>query len=296
MFRGSYTALVTPFRGDAIDETAYERFIEWQIAEGSHGLVPVGTTGESPTVSTEEHKRLIEICVAVSNKRVPVIAGAGSNSTAEAIDLSQHAKAAGADALLIVMPYYNRPTQEGMYLHVKAINDAVDLPIVLYNVPVRTVADMNVETMARCAQLKNVVGVKDATANMARASQQRLACGSDFIMLSGEDATALGFNAHGGQGCISVTANVAPALCAKFQEACLAGDYKTALQIQDRLMPLHDALFVETNPGPVKYATARLGFGSPDVRLPLAPVSEATKRIVDAAMASAGLLTAQAAE
>jgi 4-hydroxy-tetrahydrodipicolinate synthase len=297
MFKGSLPALITPFRADGrIDEAAYERLIEWQISQGSHGLVPVGTTGESPTVSMEEHKRLIEICVQVARKRVPVIAGAGSNSTAEAIELSEYSRQAGADAVLIVMPYYNKPTQEGLYLHIKAINDAVDIPIVLYNVPVRTVADMSVATMARCAALKNVVGVKDATANMARASQQRLACGSDFVMLSGEDATALGFNAHGGQGCISVTANVAPALCAKFQNACQAGDYKTALMIQDRLMPLHDALFVETNPGPVKYAASRLGLCLPDVRLPMAPVTEATKKIVDAALESAGLLQARAAE
>ncbi len=296
MFRGSYTALITPFRNDAVDETAYERLIEWQIAQGTHGLVPVGTTGESPTVSMEEHKRLFEICVEVTRKRVPVIAGAGSNSTAEAIELSEHARKAGADAVLIVMPYYNKPTQEGMYLHIKAINDAVDIPIMLYNVPVRTIADMNVATMARCAKLKNVVGVKDATANMARASQQRLACGADFVMFSGEDATALGFNAHGGRGCISVTSNVAPALCAEFQNASLAGDYKKALALQDRLMPLHDALFVETSPGPVKYAASRLGLCLPDVRLPLAPVSEATRKVVDAALESAGLLQVRAAE
>ncbi|MFZ4806596.1 MAG: 4-hydroxy-tetrahydrodipicolinate synthase [Hyphomicrobiaceae bacterium] len=296
MFRGSYTALITPFRNDAVDETAYERLIEWQIAQGTHGLVPVGTTGESPTVSMDEHKRLFEICVEVTRKRVPVIAGAGSNSTAEAIELSEHAKKAGADAVLIVMPYYNKPTQEGMYLHIKAINDAVDIPIMLYNVPVRTIADMNVATMARCAKLKNVFGVKDATANMARASQQRLACGTDFVMFSGEDATALGFNAHGGGGCISVTSNVAPALCAQFQNASLAGDYQKALAIQDRLMPLHDALFVETSPGPVKYAASRLGLCLPDVRLPLAPVTEATKKAVDAALESAGLLQVRAAE
>jgi len=296
MFRGSYTALITPFRNDAVDETAYERLIEWQIAQGTHGLVPVGTTGESPTVSMEEHKRLFEICVEVTRKRVPVIAGAGSNSTAEAIELSEHAKKAGADAVLIVMPYYNKPTQEGMYLHIKAINDAVDIPIMLYNVPVRTIADMNVDTMARCAKLKNVVGVKDATANMARASLQRLACGTDFVMFSGEDATALGFNAHGGRGCISVTSNVAPALCSEFQTACLAGDYTKALALQDRLMPLHDALFVETSPGPVKYAASRLGLCLPDVRLPLSPVTEATKKVVDAALEEAGLLQARAAE
>ncbi len=296
MFKGSYPALVTPFANDELDETAFERIINWQISQGTHGVVPVGTTGESPTLSDVEHKRAIEICVETVNKRVPVIAGAGSNSTAEAIDYSRHAKHAGADAVLIVMPYYNKPTQEGMYQHIKAINDAVDIPIVLYNVPVRTVADMSVETMARCAKLKNVVGVKDATANMARASLQRLACGSDFVMLSGEDATALGFNAHGGQGCISVTANVAPALCAEFQNACQKGDFAKALRLQDQLMPLHDALFVETSPGPVKYAVSRLGLCNADIRLPLVPVSESTKRIVDAAMINAGLLQAKAAE
>ena len=296
MFKGSFTALITPFKNGAFDETAYERIIEWQIAQGTHGLVPVGTTGESPTLSHDEHKRVVEVCVETVRKRVPVIAGAGSNSTAEAIDFARHAKDVGADAVLIVMPYYNKPTQEGLYLHVKAINDAVDIPIVLYNVPSRTVADMSVATMARCARLKNVVGVKDATANLARASLQRLACGPDFVMLSGEDATALGFNAHGGQGCISVTANVAPALCAEFQNACLAGDFAKALSIQDRLMPLHDALFIETNPGPVKYAASLLGLCSAEVRLPLAPVAESTKQTIEAAMIGAGLLQAKAAE
>ena len=296
MFKGSFTALISPFKDGAFDETAYERLIEWQIAQGTHGLVPVGTTGESPTLSYEEHKRAVEICVDTARKRVPVIAGAGSNSTAEAIEFSRHAKDVGADAVLIVMPYYNKPTQEGLYLHVKAINDAVDIPIVLYNVPSRTVVDMSVATMARCAKLKNVIGVKDATANLARASQQRLACGPDFVLLSGEDATALGFNAHGGQGCISVTANVAPALCAEFQNACLAGDFVKARSIHEQLMPLHDALFIETNPGPVKYAASLLGLCSPEARLPLAPLSEASKRAVEAAMISVGLLQVKAAE
>jgi 4-hydroxy-tetrahydrodipicolinate synthase len=296
MFKGSFTALITPFRNDAVDERAFERIVEWQIAQGTHGLVPVGTTGESPTLSHEEHKRVVEICIAVARKRVPVIAGAGSNSTAEAIDFARHAKGSGADAVLIVMPYYNKPTQEGLYLHVKAINDAINVPIVLYNIPARTGVDMSVATMARCARLKNVVGVKDATASFSRASQQRLACGPDFIMLSGEDATALGFNAHGGQGCISVTANVAPALCAEFQSACLGGDYGKALRLQDHLMPLHDALFVETSPAPVKYAASRLGLCSADARLPLAPLSETSKASVDAALVSVGLLQAKAAE
>lgn len=296
MFKGSFTALISPFRNGAFDESAYERIIEWQIAQGTHGLVPVGTTGESPTLSHDEHKLAVEICVATAKKRVPVIAGAGSNSTAEAIDFTRHAKEVGADAVLIVMPYYNKPTQEGLYLHIKAVNDAVDIPIVLYNVPSRTVADMSVATMARCAQLKNVIGVKDATANLARASLQRLACGPDFMMLSGEDATALGFNAHGGQGCISVTSNVAPALCAEFQNACLSGDFAKALRLQDRLMPLHDALFIETSPGPVKYAASLLGLCGAETRLPLAPISDTSKRAVEAAMAGAGLLQAKAAE
>lgn len=290
MFKGSFTALITPFKNGAFDETAYERIIEWQIAQGTHGLVPVGTTGESPTLSHDEHKRVVEVCVETVRKRVPVIAGAGSNSTAEAIDFARHAKDAGADAVLIVMPYYNKPTQEGLYLHVKAINDAVDIPIVLYNVPSRTVADMSVATMARCARLKNVVGVKDATANLARASLQRLACGPDFVMLSGEDATALGFNAHGGVGCISVTANVAPALCAEFQEATLAGDFRKALEIQDRLLPLHNALFLDPNPAPVKYAASLLGLCENEVRLPLVTASAPTEEKVRDAMKSAGLL------
>ena len=296
MFKGSIPALITPFKDGALDEATYARFVEWQISEGSHGLVPVGTTGESPTVSHAEHKRAVEICIETAKKRVPVIAGAGSNSTAEAIELATHAKKVGADAVLVVMPYYNKPTQEGLYQHFKAINDAVDIPIVLYNVPGRTVSDMQVETMARCARLKNVVGVKDATANLARASLQRAACGDDFVMLSGEDATALGFNAHGGTGCISVTANVAPALCSQFQEATLKGDFATALSIQDRLMPLHDALFVETSPGPVKYACSRIGFGDGFARLPMVPISDTTRKLVDDAMAHAGLLPAKAAE
>jgi 4-hydroxy-tetrahydrodipicolinate synthase len=297
MLKGSFTALITPFRNGAVDERAYERLIEWQIAQGTHGLVPVGTTGESPTLSHDEHKRVVEICIEVARKRVPVVAGTGSNSTAEAIDFTRHAKAAGADAVLIVTPYYNKPTQEGLYQHYKAIDDAVDIPIVIYNIPARSVVDMTVATLARCAKLRNVIGIKDATANLARASQQRQACGRDFVMLSGEDATALGFMAHGGQGCISVTSNVAPALCAEFQNACLAGNYARALEIQDRLMPLHDALFVETSPGPVKYAASRLGLCAPDTRLPLTPVTDATRKAVDAALVSAGLLQrAEAAE
>jgi 4-hydroxy-tetrahydrodipicolinate synthase len=297
-FRGSFTALITPFRGGSVDEEAFRRLVEWQIAEGTHGLVPVGTTGESPTLSHEEHKRVVELCVEVAAKRVPVIAGAGSNSTEEAIDFTRHARKVGADAVLHSTGYYNKPTQEGLYRHFKAINDAVDIPILIYNVPVRTIVDIQVATMARCRRdLKNVVGVKDATANVARVTQQRLACGDEFVQLSGEDSTVLGFMAHGGHGCISVTSNVAPRLCAEFQNACLKGDYKTALTLQDRLMPLHDALFVETNPGPVKYAVWRLGVvNSSEVRLPLAPASEAAMKTVDAALAQVGLLQAKAAE
>jgi 4-hydroxy-tetrahydrodipicolinate synthase len=296
MFKGSFTALITPFRQGRLDEPAFRRFVEWQISEGTHGLVPVGTTGESPTLSHAEHKRIVELTVEIANGRVPVIAGAGSNATSEAVDFAQHAAKVGADAVLVVTPYYNKPTQEGLYLHFKAINDSTAIPIIIYNIPGRSVIDMSVETMTRCFALKNVVGVKDATANLARASQQRAAMGPEFNMLSGEDATALGFMAHGGQGCISVTSNVAPRLCADFQSACLKGDFKTALGLQDRLMPLHDALFCEANPGPVKYAAARLGLCEADVRLPLAPISETSKRTVDGALARVGLIPAKAAE
>jgi 4-hydroxy-tetrahydrodipicolinate synthase len=298
MFRGSYTALITPFKGGAVDEAAFQKLVEWQIAEGTHGLVPVGTTGESPTLSHDEHKQVVELCVKVARKRVPVIAGAGSNSTSEAIDFTRHAKKVGADAVLHSTGYYNKPTQDGLFRHFKAINDAVDLPIIIYNVPVRTIVDIQVPTLARCVrELKNVVGVKDATANVARVTQQRLACGTDFCQLSGEDGTALGFMAHGGHGCISVTSNVAPRLCAEFQNACLRGDHQTALALQDRLMALHDALFVETNPAPVKYAAFRLGvIDSPECRLPLAPLTDASKKAVDEALARSGVLQAKAAE
>ncbi|MEL6297133.1 MAG: 4-hydroxy-tetrahydrodipicolinate synthase [Pseudomonadota bacterium] len=296
MFRGSFPALITPFKDGRVDEDAFARFVEWQIAQGSHGLVPVGTTGESPTLSHEEHQRVVALCIEIAAKRVPVIAGAGANATAEAVSLAKHAEAAGADGILSIVPYYNKPTQEGIYQHMKAVNDAVSTPIIMYNVPGRTIADMQPETMARCAALKNIVGVKDATANLARASAQRANCGADFVMLSGEDATALGFNAHGGTGCISVTANVAPKLCAELQNACLAGDFPTALKIQDRLFPLHDALFAETSPAPVKYAVSKLGFCAPAARLPMVPISDATRKLVDDAMAHAGLLQPEAAE
>jgi 4-hydroxy-tetrahydrodipicolinate synthase len=290
MFRGSFTALITPFKNGKVDEAAYAKFVDWQIAEGTHGLVPVGTTGESPTVSHDEHRRVVELCIEVVAKRVPVIAGAGSNSTAEAIDLAKHAKKVGADAALVVCPYYNKPTQEGMYLHFKAVAEASGIPIIIYNVPARTVTDISVETLARLAKVKGIVGIKDATANIARASRQRHTLGNDFVQLSGEDITALGFNAHGGHGCISVTSNVAPKLCSQMQTASLKGDYATALEIQDRLTPLHDALFCETSPAPVKYAASRLGLCGPDARLPLAPVSDGAKKQVDDALRHAGLL------
>lgn len=290
MFTGSYTALITPFKGGALDEAAFRRLVEWQITEGTNGLVPVGTTGESPTLSHEEHKRVVELCIETANGRVPVMAGAGSNSTDEAIDLARHAKKAGAASILVVTPYYNKPTQDGMYAHYKAINDAVDIPLIIYNIPGRSVVDMSVATMTRCfRELKNVTGVKDATCNLQRVSQQRAAMGPEFNQLSGEDGTALAFNANGGHGCISVASNVAPRLCRQLQDATLSGDFKTALALQDKLMPLFEVLFIESNPGPVKYAVSRLGFCSPEMRLPLVPVSEATKTAVDAVLAQLGL-------
>jgi 4-hydroxy-tetrahydrodipicolinate synthase len=288
-FRGSITALITPFKNGEIDAKAFQRLVEWQIDQGTHGLVPVGTTGESPTLSHEEHKRVIELCIQAAAGRVPVIAGTGSNCTSEAVALTRHAKEAGADGVLVVTPYYNKPTQEGLYLHFKAINDAANIPIVIYNIPGRSIVDMSVETMARLCRLSNIIGVKDATANMARVSQQRAALGTGFIQLSGEDATALGFMAHGGNGCISVTANIAPALCSEFQLACLGANFKRALELQDQLMPLHDALFVESNPGPVKYAAEKLGLCSGQTRLPLAPLAASSKAKVDAALAKVGL-------
>jgi 4-hydroxy-tetrahydrodipicolinate synthase len=289
-FKGSITALITPFKDGKVDAAAFQKLIEWQIEQGTHGLVPCGTTGESPTLSHDEHKRVVELCVEAAGGRVPVIAGTGSNSTSEAIELTRHAKRAGADGALVVTPYYNKPTQDGLYLHYKAINDSADIPILIYNIPGRSVIDMSVNTMTRLFKLSNIVGVKDATANMARVSQQRAVLGSDFIQLSGEDATALGFIAHGGQGCISVTANVAPALCSEFQLACLAGNFRMALQLQDRLMPLHEALFVESNPGPVKYAAEKLGHCSSETRLPLAPLGPASRKRVDDALAAVGLV------
>ncbi len=290
MFRGSITALVTPFRDGALDEAALRGLVEWQIAEGSNGLVPVGTTGESPTLSHDEHERVIEIVVETAAKRVPVIAGAGSNNTVEAVRFVKHAEAVGADAALVVTPYYNKPGQRGLVAHFATLHDACALPIFIYNIPGRSVIDMTPETMGDLAKLPRIVGVKDATGDVVRVSRQRAACGPDFIQLSGEDASALGFNAHGGAGCISVTANVAPRLCAEFQAASLAGDHATALAIQDRLMPLHTALFVESNPCPAKFALSLLGKCAEDVRLPLVPVSDATREQVRAAMAHAGLI------
>ena len=294
MFRGSFVALITPFDNGAFDEDAFCNLIEFQIKSGTHGLVPVGTTGESPTLSHDEHQRVVELCVKRAGGRVPVVAGAGSNSTVEAVELARFAASVGANGILVVTPYYNKPGQEGLYRHYKAINDAVDVPIIIYNIPGRSVIDMSVATMARLFALPNIVGVKDATANMARVSQQRGAMGPEFCQLSGEDATALGFMAHGGHGCISVTANVAPAQCAEFQNACLAGDFARALKLQDLLMPLHDALFVESNPVPVKYAAERLGLCRSEVRLPLSPLSDAGCDAVEIALRRAGLLMAEA--
>jgi 4-hydroxy-tetrahydrodipicolinate synthase len=288
-FRGSFTALVTPFSNGSLDEKAFRGLVDWQIAEGTNGLVPVGTTGESPTLTHQEHGQIVEWCVEQAKGRVPVIAGAGSNSTQEAIALARHAQHSGADAVLVVTPYYNKPTQEGLYQHFRAINDAIGIPIIVYNIPARSVVDMSVDTMKRLFDLKNIAGVKDATANVVRVSQQRAAMGEDFNQLSGEDATALGFMAHGGHGCISVTSNVAPRLCAEFQSACLRGDYRTALGLQDKLLPLHIALFVETSPAPVKYALSVLGKCADTVRLPMVAVAEQTKAAVREAMVRAGL-------
>ena len=291
MFKGSLVALVTPMRADgSVDEKALASFVDWQISEGTHGVVPVGTTGESPTLSHDEHKRVVEITIEVAKGRVPVIAGAGSNCTEEAIDLARHAKQAGADAALVVTPYYNKPTQEGLFLHFTAIADAADLPIIIYNIPPRSVVDLSVETMARLAKHPNIVGVKDATANLARPLHTRRACGADFCQLSGEDHTALAFLAAGGVGCISVTGNVAPRLVSTMHGAWQDGRVAEAMEIQNRLLPLHDALFAETSPGPVKYAASLLGHTSETCRLPLAPCFEPTKARVRAAMTEVGLL------
>jgi len=288
--RGSIPALVTPFKDGALDLATLKHLVDWQIDQGSTGLVPVGTTGESPTLSHEEHETVVAEVVRAAAGRVPVIAGAGSNNTAEGIRLIRHAQSVGADAALVVTPYYNKPTQAGLIAHYTALHDCCTLPIIIYNIPGRSVVDMTPETMGRLAELPRIVGVKDATGKIERVSQQRAACGADFIQLSGEDATALGFNAHGGIGCISVTANVAPKLCAAFQAATLAGDYATALAYQDRLMPLHEAIFLEPGLAGAKYGLSRLGLCSEEVRLPLVGLTDGTKARIDAAMRNAGLL------
>ncbi|WP_282095929.1 4-hydroxy-tetrahydrodipicolinate synthase [Epibacterium ulvae] len=290
MFKGSMPALVTPFRNGELDLDALKHLVEWQIGEGSAALVPVGTTGESPTLSLEEHETVVEEVVKAAAGRVPVIAGAGSNNTVDAIRLVEFAAKAGADAALVVTPYYNKPTQRGMLAHYKALHDCADLPIVIYNIPGRSIVDMSPATMGELAKLPRIIGVKDATGDIARVSQQRATCGADFMQLSGEDASALGFNAHGGVGCISVTANVAPRLCAEFQAATLAGDYAKALEYQDRLMPLHEAIFTEPGVAGAKYALSKLGLCSDEVRLPLTGLEDSTKAALDAAMKHAGLL------
>ena len=291
MLSGSITALVTPFNKDgAFDEDSFVKHINWQILSGTNGFVPVGTTGESPTLSHDEHKNVIETCVKAVNKKVPVIAGAGSNNTSEAIDFIQHASAVGADAALVVTPYYNKPTQEGMYQHFKKLNDVSSIPIVIYNIPGRCVIDMSVETMVRLSKLDKIIGVKDATADLSKTSLQRHLIGKDFIQLSGEDMTALALMAHGGCGCISVTSNVAPELCAHLQLACQSYDYKKALEIQDKLIPLHKALFIETSPAPVKYALSLLGYCEDIVRLPLVSITPETQVTIKDAMIHAGIL------
>ena len=290
MFRGSMPALVTPFKNGELDLDTLKHLVEWHIEQGSTGLVPVGTTGESPTLTHDEHETVIETVVKTAAGRVPVIAGAGSNNTVEAIRFVQFAKKVGADAALVVTPYYNKPTQRGLIAHFSALNECADIPIIIYNIPPRSVIDMTPETMGELAKLPNIVGVKDATADITRVSKQRIICGTDFVQLSGEDASALGFNAHGGVGCISVTANVAPRLCAEFQQATLSGDYAKALDYQDKLMPLHDAIFVEPGLVGAKYGLSKLGLCSPEVRLPLTEALDSTKSQIDSAMAHAGLI------
>jgi 4-hydroxy-tetrahydrodipicolinate synthase len=290
MFRGSIPALITPFRDGKVDEKALAELVDWHVEEGSHGLVAVGTTGETPTLSHAEHERCIEIVVETAARRIPVIAGAGSNNTEESVSLMRHARAVGADAALVVTPYYNRPNQRGLYHHYRTLHDAVDLPIIIYNIPGRSIVDMTPATMGELAKLPRIVGVKDATGDVSRASDQRMACGPAFVQLSGEDASALGFNAHGGIGCISVVANIAPRLSAEFQEATLAGDYARALTYQDRLMPLHRAAFAEPNPVPTKYALSLLGRCTDEVRSPMVPLEETSKARMQDAMRHAGLL------
>ena len=290
LFGGSMPALVTPFKDGAVDDAAFIELVEWQIAEGSHGLVPVGTTGESPTLSHAEHRHVVNLCIRTARGKVPVIAGAGSNNTREAIDLAVHAQEAGADAVLVVTPYYNKPTQEGLYQHFKAVNDAISIPVFIYNIPPRSVVDMSDATMARLYELKNIAGVKDATGNVARVSTQRHAMGPDFIQMSGEDMTALAYMAAGGHGCISVVANVAPRLCAELMNACLKGDFAQALKIQDRLTPLHAATFAEPGLAGAKYGLSLLSRAKNEVRLPLLPVTAPTQSLIRDAMAFAGLV------
>ncbi|WP_300534296.1 4-hydroxy-tetrahydrodipicolinate synthase [uncultured Mameliella sp.] len=290
MFKGSMPALVTPFKDGAVDFDMLKKLVEWHIEEGSHGLVPVGTTGESPTLTHREHEEVIACVVEAVAGRIPVIAGAGSNNTDEAIRFTEYAAKVGADGALVVTPYYNKPTQAGLIAHFKAVHDCADIPIIIYNIPGRSVVDMSPDTMGELAKLPRIVGVKDATGDLARVCQQRITCGQDFLQISGEDATAHGFNAQGGVGCISVTANAAPRLCAELQEACLAGDYGKALEIQDRLMPLHQAIFTEPGLCGAKYAMSRLGLGSDEVRLPLVPLTEGTRAKVDSALRHAGLM------
>ncbi len=290
MFKGSMPALVTPFKDGAVDFDMLKKLVEWHIEEGSHGLVPVGTTGESPTLTHREHEEVIACVVEAVAGRIPVIAGAGSNNTDEAIRFTEYAAKVGADGALVVTPYYNKPTQAGLIAHFKAVHDCADIPIIIYNIPGRSVIDMSPDTMGELAKLPRIVGVKDATGDLARVCQQRITCGQDFLQISGEDATAHGFNAQGGIGCISVTANAAPRLCAELQEACLAGDYGKALEIQDRLMPLHQAIFTKPGLCGAKYAMSRLGLGSDEVRLPLVPLTEGTRAKVDSALRHAGLM------
>ena len=290
MFKGSFVALITPFANGSVDEDAFQSLVDWQIEQGTHGLVPCGTTGESPTLSHAEHERVVDMCVEVAKGRVPVVAGAGSNATEEAISLTRHAKAAGADAVLHVTPYYNKPNQEGLYQHFKAIHDAVEIPILIYNIPPRSIVDMSVETMARLAALPNIVGVKDATGDAIRPIETRIACGPDFCQMSGEDPAVIALLAQGGHGCISVTANVAPRQCADMHESWMGGDHDAALAMQERLMPLHRALFVEPSPGPVKFAASLLGLCGENVRLPLVAPTPATRERVEGAMRSTGLL------
>jgi 4-hydroxy-tetrahydrodipicolinate synthase len=290
MLHGSNTALITPFKNGAVDEAAFAKLVDWQVVQGSHGLVPCGTTGESPTLSHGEHQRVVEICIEAVAGRVPVIAGAGSNSTAEAVAFTQHAAKAGADAVLHVTPYYNKPTQAGLIAHFEAISDASALPIVIYNIPGRSIVDMTPETMGVLAKRDNIIGVKDATADMARVGQQAAQCGADFIQLSGEDESAVAFNKQGGRGCISVVSNIVPDLCAAMQNASLDGDIATAEAMQAKLVPLIRALFCESSPSPIKYAMARLGHCAEDIRLPLLPATAATRAQVDAALAELGLI------